>query len=191
MNNYNMNFKAFKTPELMIKLLKAIEPEKEYPVSYTVNKGEKTFSADIEKGKDLTENQIYELYIKDIIFPEIESKEDAINLLIKSPVVDTNLISDGYHTFGELYDHRIVLFILACKAISYRFNIWKSRTHHDGSVWDGWFIMGVGVTPGTQISYHLSNKYWDLASCAKEIEKAPEWDGHTSADVLERLKKLI
>ena len=25
--------------------------------------------------------------------------------------IDTNLISDGYHTFGELYDHRFALFL--------------------------------------------------------------------------------
>lgn len=40
------------------------------------------------------------------------------------------------------------------------------------------------------ISYHLPLSKWDECAFANEFEKAPEWDGHTSNDVLERLKQL-
>jgi hypothetical protein len=42
-----------------------------------------------------------------------ETNEWLIDL--KACGMDTNRISDGYHTFGELYDHRIQLFIALCK----------------------------------------------------------------------------
>lgn len=110
--------------------------------------------------------------------------------------LDTNLISDGYHTFGELYDHRIALFIALAR--KYRDlmleeradpEVWKSKKHHDGSSWDGWFIMGIGKERGKQISYHLPISDWGRIEC-EELEAAPEWDGHTPADVVERLLKL-
>lgn len=101
-------------------------------------------------------------------------------------------VSDGYHTFDELYDHRCLLFIALCTLIS----AWayKSRKHHDGSGWDGWFIVGVYLpqldNSTGQITYHLPDKYWDLAKF-QEKEFADEWDGHTSEDVLNRLKSYI
>lgn len=119
-------------------------------------------------------------------------KESEINQLIKQEGVDTNLISDGYHTFGELYEHRITLFIALCKALSNISNypVWRSFSHHDGSAFKGWFIMGMEFEPGKQISYHLPHNKWDECEFAQTLEKAPEWDGHTSNDVLERLKSL-
>lgn len=104
-------------------------------------------------------------------------------------------ISDGYHTFDELYEHRIELFLALCREI-YRYHgasasPWMSQLHSDGSSFDGWFVAGIGRESGQQITYHLPMKYWTRAakSC-RILEKAPEYDGHTSADVLERLKKL-
>jgi hypothetical protein len=121
------------------------------------------------------------------------TKEQALNVLIKDS--DTNKISDGYHTFGELYEHRITLFIALCKAI---FNfypnppkIWMTSKHSDGSSYAGWFLVGINTESGEQISYHLPDSKWaDCCAFAELIDHAPEFDGHTSADVLERLKKL-
>lgn len=110
--------------------------------------------------------------------------EKIINKLIKLLKVDTNKISDGYHTFGELYDHRCRLFI---KLASVSKDSWKSLRHSDGSSWDGWFIMGIGKKAGEQITYHLPMKFWDSSKWVFEIDTAPEWDGHTPSDVLERL----
>lgn len=50
--------------------------------------------------------------------------------------------------------------------------------------------MGINKDKGEQITYHLPIKYWEECSFAPILEKAPEWDGHTPADVLNRLKSL-
>lgn len=104
---------------------------------------------------------------------------------------------DGYHTIEELYDHRITLFIVMCHLITdvnsffhTPKDVWRSKTHHDGSVFDGWFIMGIGKESGKQISYHLPLSRWEETSFAETLDRAPEWDGHTSDDVLQRLKSL-
>ena len=56
------------------------------------------------------------------------------------PVI-TGETSDGYHTFNELYHHRAVLFSVIVKAFEDK--AWKSRKHHDGTMYDGMFIVGV------------------------------------------------
>ena len=123
------------------------------------------------------------------------SEEDGIRLgisLLQKNIdrVNSELrgrLSDGYHTFDELYEHRIALFIALCKAT--RYQVWKTHVHSDGTVMDGHFILGLGVDAGRQITYHLPNSKWDEIAC-DELEEAPTFDGHTPADVLERLKLL-
>ncbi|NJN34130.1 MAG: hypothetical protein HC817_07660 [Saprospiraceae bacterium] len=116
-----------------------------------------------------------------------------INELIKAQNIDTNFVSDGFHTFGELYEHRITLFLVLLKQLvkqdSFPLPIWKSMKHDDGVEWRGWFIVGVGEQAGEQISYHLPISKWAECDFIPERERAPQWDGHSSADVLERLKK--
>ncbi|MCF0059968.1 hypothetical protein MUK70_12015 [Dyadobacter chenwenxiniae] len=131
------------------------------------------------------------------------NKEIAINTIISGePGIDTNLISDGYHTFGELYEHRIHLWIILCKIYEYEWAatnknpqsscpVWKSQKHSDGSHWDGWFILGLTDNNGRQITYHLPESKWGECAFAVELEKCPEFDGHTSADVLQRIKELF
>ena len=105
---------------------------------------------------------------------------------------------DGYHTFDELYEHRIVLFITLCRIIyndpqyqiGQKADIWRSKLHYDGTSFEGWFILGIGINDGEQITYHLPLSKWEETEFADTREKAPEFDGHTSDDVLERLKKL-
>lgn len=122
------------------------------------------------------------------------TNEQALNLLIKSCQADTNLISDGYHTFAELYDHRISLFIALCYMLhTYepeKHQIWKTIAHDNGEVWEGWFIMGINTEAGQQISYHLPINRWEEVWFAPEIRCTPIWDGHQSKEVLERLKKM-
>ena len=112
---------------------------------------------------------------------------NEINLKIKESEVDTNLISDGYHTFGELYDHRIILYLSLLSAIKNdpKFDVWYSDTHDNDSKWDGWLIVGIN----DKITYHINSSYehYLISMGIKFIERAPKWDGHTSADVLERL----
>jgi hypothetical protein len=95
--------------------------------------------------------------------------------------------SDGYHTFNELYEHRCVLFSVICNQNHEA--AWKSKLHHDGTMYDGMFIIGLNISVG-QVSYHYDLKYWDLFK-VDELEKAPEWDGHTPGDVLERMKNFL
>ena len=95
-------------------------------------------------------------------------------------------ISDGYHTFNELYEHRIALFTALMKCnpkIS-----WRANNHEDGTMYDGWFIAGMHLPTG-DISYHLPVDQWqtlDYADIAT-TNKAPKWDGHTPRDVVNRL----
>jgi hypothetical protein len=124
------------------------------------------------------------------------TKEEAINTIIAGGC-ETNKISDGYHTFGELYDHRIRLFIALCRIIRDNLQlqadglgVWRSQFHSDGSNYDGWFIMGIYTGYGFQISYHLPMEEWKWTEFARTLDRAPEWDGHTPNDVLERLRSL-
>lgn len=95
-------------------------------------------------------------------------------------------ISDGYHTFNELYDHRAVLFAVICNEHPHL--AWKSKLHHTGDMFDGMFIVGLNTSHG-QISYHYDMRLWDLF-VVPELERAPEWDGHTPADVVKRLERV-
>jgi hypothetical protein len=97
-------------------------------------------------------------------------------------------ISDGYHTFDELYKHRILLFIALMK--SHPDLSWWSDTHADGSQWDGWIIAGMHLPTG-DITYHMDAIYAALLDGIQHLEKAPAWDGHTSNDVLLRLNALL
>jgi len=100
-------------------------------------------------------------------------------------------ISDGYHTFDELYEHRNRLFIALCRAeflyCTYA-DVWRSLYHSDGTDYSDYFILGIGTEKGKQITYHLPLKYWKDTNFAKTLDKAPTWDKHTSKDVLKRLK---
>jgi len=102
---------------------------------------------------------------------------------------ETDNISDGYHTFGELYKHRNSLFVALCKAHP-EIPVWRSKLHSDGTGFDGWFIMGMHKEKGKQISYHLPLSMWEETNFAETLEKGPEFDGHISGNTLERLKKL-
>lgn len=112
-------------------------------------------------------------------------------------VPDEFSVSDGFHTMDELYDHRIALWIAYCKlaarieeVASEKGSIWRSKQHSDGTGFDGWFVLGMNHTKGKQITYHLPMSKWEETEFAKTYDKAPEFDGHTSDDVLNRLKSL-
>lgn len=112
----------------------------------------------------------------------------ALKLNLQSIENDVE-ISDGYHTFDELYDHRITLYIALCKALK-NGNVWRSKIHSDGGNYDGWFLLGIWYAKGKQITYHIPLSRWEETDFAQTLEKAPEFDGHTPQDVLERIKNL-
>jgi hypothetical protein len=104
----------------------------------------------------------------------------------------TENTSDGYHTFKELYEFRMLynanLFNEWYKQNKY--NVHKSYYHNDGEkcFGGGWFIV-MATTPEGQISNHYENKHWNLFHCEIK-EKADKWDGHTAQDVVKTLTNL-
>jgi len=96
-------------------------------------------------------------------------------------------ISDGYHTFDELYEHRVILFIALMQC--HKDKSWKSKLHSDGSKFEGWFIGGINKQEGSQITYHLPESYWSEVD-VETLERAPNFDGHTSQNVLTRISNL-
>lgn len=121
------------------------------------------------------------------------TRDDAARIIDEliaflQPTDRVGSISDGYHTFDELYEHRIFLFMaLASTRISYS---WKAKKHHDGIGYDGWFIAGTLTPAGEHISYHLPDRLWGLCP-GQPMDYAPKWDGHSSADVVERLRRWL
>jgi len=96
-------------------------------------------------------------------------------------------VSDGYHTFNELYDHRAKLFSVICEL--YKDNAWKSRLHEDGTMYPGMFIVGI-MTPRGPATYHYNiDPYWCLFNI-QEFNRAIKWDGHTSDEAIDRILSL-
>lgn len=105
---------------------------------------------------------------------------------------------DNYHTFEELYEHRYALFLALCKRVFHDLTRdpnahtpWCSKLHADGTMFEGHFIAGIGLEPGTEIAYHLPLRLFEetLQWCLYR-EHAPEYSGYTSHDVLKRLREL-
>jgi hypothetical protein len=90
-------------------------------------------------------------------------------------------VSDGFHTFKDLYYQRMILFAAIVK--QNKDKAWKSLRHEDGELCfgGGWFIVGID-TPEGSYTYHYSKEYWNMFDC-KELECGKEWDGHTEEDV--------
>jgi hypothetical protein len=108
----------------------------------------------------------------------------GVTVLPESGIGD---MSDGYHTFNELYHHRAVLFSVICNL--HPLCAWKAKKHHDGSMYDGMFIVGIN-TPEGQATYHYDiDPYWDMFH-VPEAEFAPEWDGHTPDEAIRRIGLL-
>jgi len=107
--------------------------------------------------------------------------------------VDKGNVSDGYHTFKELYEFRKTYNAVLFNewATQGKYEVHKSQKHHDGELCfgGGWFVV-VAILPTGQIANHYALEDWDLFKIP-EVEMALyEYDGHTPADVLERLKTL-
>ena len=99
---------------------------------------------------------------------------------------DMGEVSDGYHTFNELYYYRM-LYNAAFFNLLPREWVHKSKRHHTGEecFGGGWFIV-IANLPTGQISNHYELKDWDLFK-VPEKEFADEWDGHTPQEAAERL----
>lgn len=102
-------------------------------------------------------------------------------------------VSDGYHTFKELYEFRKVYNATLFNewAAQGKYNVHKSIRHYDGELCfgGGWFIV-VAMLPTGQISNHYEMEHWDLFKVDKVDKALYEFDNHTAQDVLDRLKAL-
>lgn len=133
--------------------------------------------------------------LKDVIgHPVLQRMPNGtFNLLVDS----AGQVSDGYHTFDELYNHRHILFCALSSTGDHYVHSWKSLQHWiDGKleiVWDGWFLAGInlgGDLQGKMITYHLPLSYWNLFE-GNEVHEPLAHDGHTSKDVLERIREFL
>ena len=90
-------------------------------------------------------------------------------------------VSDGFHTFRQLYYQRMMLFAAIVK--QNKDKAWKSLRHEDGELCfgGGWFIVGID-TPEGSYTYHYEDNYFSLFDC-EELEYGKHWDGHTEKDV--------
>lgn len=110
---------------------------------------------------------------------EMRAREKAICEV--AGIKDIGDLSDGFHTFNQLYYQRMMLFATIVK--QNRDRAWKSLRHEDGELCfgGGWFIVGID-TPEGSYTYHYEDNYYSLFDCV-ELERAKHWDGHTEKDV--------
>lgn len=95
-------------------------------------------------------------------------------------IVDGDM-SDGYHTFDELYNHRCLLFINLC-LLNSKMCAWRPD-------FEGWFALYWDCRTG-QMSYHIPDKYLYLVEGKIKRDDEHKWDGHKSQDVIDRLRSL-
>ena len=127
-----------------------------------------------------THNSEYNHFIKMIL------TQPQLNV-VEIPESGIGDVSDGYHTFNELYHHRAILFAVICNSMPDK--AWKSKLHDTGDMYEGMFIVGI-ETPEGQATYHYDiDPYWDMFK-VRELDRAPEWDGHTPQDAIDRIAKL-
>lgn len=91
-----------------------------------------------------------------------------------------------------LYDQRAGILAALCNMTNLMAGVkegtkapFKSHRHDDGSMYDGFFIIGIPTKDGWS-TYHIEDKWWDAFRIG-ELEKAPEFDGHTPEDALGRI----
>lgn len=109
-------------------------------------------------------------------------------------ISDIEQVSDGYHTFAELYEYRKLYNAaffneLAKKGI---YNVHKSKDmqlEKNVLVVVGLFIVMADLPTG-QISNHYELKDWDLFKCT-EKSFSDIWDGHSPQEAAKRLLEYL
>jgi len=111
-----------------------------------------------------------------------DTERERINAICEvAGVAEIDDLSDGFHTFRQLYYQRMMLFATIVK--QNKDKAWKSLRHEGGELCfgGGWFIVGIDTPKGSYI-YHYENKYFDLFDC-EILDYGKHWDGHTEKDV--------
>lgn len=137
----------------------------------------------------------------------IYNQGNAINIDIEGKDLQ---IKDEWHTMQEIYDHRCKLYIKYLSLISSvkslltldnqevrDLYIWRLLSKDNDCNFDGWFLLGIGLDPGKQITYHVPQKFLIDTDFALYLDKQNDqsliyegYDGHKSLDVLNRLDNL-
>lgn len=101
-------------------------------------------------------------------------------------------VSDGHHTFDELYDHRRALTAVLAASATSDGSAWRSKEHHpdDDLMYEDCFIVGIELPTGT-ITYHYGLACWDDFAAVPERAHAPKWDGAPPAATVDRLLELV
>lgn len=117
----------------------------------------------------------------DEIQKDVLSLEDKIN------------ISDGYHSFNELYNHRASLTALLFNEWANRgvYNVCKSKRHINGEkCFNGDMFIVLATLPAGNISYHYKMEEWGKFQIPEIPKQNHEWD-YTPQDVENRLNDLF
>lgn len=96
-------------------------------------------------------------------------------------------LSDGFHTFDELYEHRVILFLALLHMADNQLHGWNPRVIENH--FEGWDCITCELPTG-QISYHVPIEKRPLYDWITERRAASDpstYDGHTPADVVDRL----
>ena len=109
------------------------------------------------------------------------------------PGVDVGQVSDGYHTFDQLYAMRMALTVALFNDWARRglYDVHKSMRHHNNGLCfgGGWFIV-CATLPAGQISFHYEVRHWTKFEVPAAERAHHAFDGHTDTDVIDRLTKL-
>lgn len=136
--------------------------------------------------------------------------KETQGLIDLCPLEVKEQLNDGFHTFKELYDIRLVYNVALFNEWAKqqvrnpkwasqdnqpvnlpKYNVHKSWRHHDGELCfgGGWFIV-CAVLPSGQISNHYEAKDWDLFKIPETEKALFEFDGYTTQDCINRLISL-
>lgn len=134
------------------------------------------------------------------VFIKDEKKSEKGKIVVRSFTLgngdeefNTGDVSDGYHTFDELYRYRMLYNAIAFEGLHFAAGmpVIKSKRHHTGEecFGGGWFIV-MAQLPTGQVSNHYPLSDWDLFR-VPEVEKAPEYDGHSPNEAADRLEAFL
>lgn len=134
---------------------------------------------------------------EEVAEPIRERTRERVRLAVHAawPMITAHVVQhegDGYHTHAELYRYRMLYNAHAAKAWADKGVAVKSWRHSDGELCfdGGWFVVVATLHPHGQVSNHYEAEHWDLFD-VPEVERAPEWDGHTPAEAADRLAAAL
>lgn len=126
----------------------------------------------------------------------LKKNDGTAGQVIEQATKEIGDISDGYHTFNELYEYRMLynagFFNELARREGNPFDVHKSIKHHDGEecFGGGWFIVMANLPTG-QISNHYPIQDWNMFALVPSKEVANEWDGHSPQEAAKRLREFL